>query len=82
MTIQRIPLDFPWGTDGKDFQCIADGYVPLCQQILNITVAEVESVTEPYGITNDIRWKSVPLVSLRPEIILYRELTCQYRRNS
>ena len=82
MTIQRIPRDFPWGTDGKDFQCIADGNVPLCQQTLNITVAEIESVIEPYGITNGIRWKSVTLVSILPEIILYRELTCQYRRNS
>ena len=52
--------------------------VPLYQQILNITVAEIEYVIEPYGITHDIRWKSVTLGSVHPEIILYRELTCQY----
>ncbi len=41
-------------------------------------MAEIESVIEPSGITNDIRWKSVTTVSIHPEIILYRELTCQY----
>ena len=55
-----------------------DDNAPLCQQILNITVAEIESVIEPDGITDDIRWESVTLVNIHPEIILYRELTCQY----
>ena len=40
-------------------------------------MAEIEFVIEPDGITNDIRWKSVTLVSIHPVIILYRELTCQ-----
>ncbi len=43
-----------------------------------VTVTEIKSVIEPYGITNDIRWESVTLISIHPEIILYRELTCQY----
>lgn len=59
---------------------IADGNAPFCQQILDITVAEIKFVIEPYGITNDIRWESVKLVSIHPEIILYRELSCQYRK--
>ncbi len=41
-------------------------------------MAKIEFVIEPYGITNDIRWKSVTLVGIHPEIIVYRELTCQY----
>jgi hypothetical protein len=41
-------------------------------------MAEIEFVIEPDGITNDIRWESVTPVSIHPEIILYRELTCQY----
>ena len=42
-------------------------------------MAEIESIVEPYSITNDIRWESVTLVSIHPEIIFHRELTCQYR---
>ena len=32
------------------------------EQIFNITVAQVESVVEPYGITYDIWWESVALI--------------------
>ena len=62
----------------------SDGFVancdaPFSQQVLNITVTQVEPVIHPDGVTDDVRWKSMTFVGIHPEIIHFRELSCQYR---
>jgi len=41
----------------------------LCQKVFNISVAEIESIVEPDGVGNDVRWKSVSLVCIHPPIL-------------
>jgi len=48
---------------------VADGFpaygdASLGQQILDITMAQIESVVEPDCIADDIWWESVPFVSI------------------
>ena len=45
----------------------ADGFVghndvPLCEQVFDTTEAESESVVEPNGFTDDLRWKPMAFV--------------------
>jgi hypothetical protein len=63
------------GADGF----IADSYTALSKQIFDIAVAEVESVIQPDSVADDIGWESVSFVGIHPEIIHFRELSCQYR---
>ena len=53
----------------------------LSQQVLNITVTQVESVIHPDGVTDDVGWESMTFVGIHPEIIHFRELTCQHPIN-
>ena len=43
----------------------ADGDASLSEQILDISMAEIESVVEPNGVGNDIGWESVALVGIQ-----------------
>ncbi len=47
----------------------ADGNASLGQKIFNIPVAEIESMVEPNGIANDVRWKSVTFVCVHVLIL-------------
>ena len=47
----------------------ADCDAALSQKIFNIAVTEVEPIVEPDGVTDDIRWKPVTLISTHHQII-------------
>jgi hypothetical protein len=53
-------------------------HAPLGEQILNISVTEIEPVVEPNGVADDIGRKLVAFIGVHPEIIDQRQLTCQY----
>jgi len=62
----------------------ADGFVTDCdaafsEQIFNISVTQVEAIVNPDSLTDDVGWESVVFVRIHPEIIHFRELSCQYR---
>jgi hypothetical protein len=57
---------------------IADCNATLSQEIFDIAVAEVEAIVQPDCIADDIGRESVTFVSIHPEIIHFRELSCQY----
>ena len=65
---------------------IADGDAALGQQILYISMTEIESEVEPHGVLNDLRRESVTSVqrceSLHPAIVNQPPLTCQYLRDA
>jgi hypothetical protein len=42
---------------------VADGDAPLCQKIFHISKAQAECVVEPNSMANDIRWKSISVIS-------------------
>jgi hypothetical protein len=44
---------------------VADGDAPLRQKIFHISKAQAESVVEPNSMANDIRWKSISVISGR-----------------
>jgi len=46
-----------------------DDDAPLGQEILDITVTQIESVVEPYSIWNDIGWETVAFVGIHPPIL-------------
>ena len=48
---------------------MADGYASLSQKIFYIAVAEIETVVEPDGIGNNVRWESVAFVSIHAPIL-------------
>ena len=48
---------------------IADTNAAFGEQILDITIAEVESMVEPNRITDDVGRKSVTLISIHQRII-------------
>ena len=60
-----MPVLHPPGAHGAELDAPeADGFVsdrntPLGQEILDIPVAEIESVVEPDCVTDDVRRKSV-----------------------
>ena len=39
--------------------------------------SQVESAIHTDGVTDGVGWESMTLVSIRPEIIHFRELSCQ-----
>jgi hypothetical protein len=47
----------------------ADSDASLCQQIFNVSVAQVEAIVEPDGAGNDVRWESVAFVCVHPSIL-------------
>ena len=46
---------------------VADLDPPLGQQIFDVPKAHREPEIEPYGLTNDVSWKPVPLVGNRSQ---------------
>jgi hypothetical protein len=40
----------------------ADSDAPFSEQIFDIAMAEVESIVEPHGVGNDVRWESVSFI--------------------
>jgi hypothetical protein len=48
---------------------MADGDTSFSEQIINISVAEVELVVVPVGIADDIRRESMSLVGIHPAIL-------------
>jgi hypothetical protein len=57
---------------------ITDRDTLLCQQVLDITKAQVEAVVDPYRITDDAGVKGMSFVCVHRQITLTSELTCQY----
>ena len=47
-----------------------DENTPFSEQIFDISVAQVESVVEPDGIADDVRWESVALVGVHGLILV------------
>jgi hypothetical protein len=62
--INRSEFDTPQ-TDGFVGDCDA----ALSKKILNITMAQVKSVVEPNGITDDIGREPVTFVGIHPSIL-------------
>ena len=58
---------------------IANEYAALSEQILSISMAQVESVVGPDGIADDIGRKSVAFERVYRQIIHPQRLTCQYQ---
>jgi hypothetical protein len=50
----------------------------LSQEIFDIAVTEVEAIVEPDSVADDIGRETVSFVGIHPEIIHFRELSCQY----
>ena len=48
---------------------IADSDTSFGKEIFNVTMAEVETIIEPDGITDDVGWESVTLVCIHRPIL-------------
>ena len=46
-----------------------DSDSPLGKEILDIAVAEVESIVEPDSVGDDVRWESVTFICVHPPIL-------------
>ncbi len=56
--------------DAPKADCFAtDGNTPLSQKIFNISMAEIESIVEPYSVADDIWRESVTFVCIHPSIL-------------
>ena len=73
-SIARSELDTP-----QPDRLITDRDALLCQQIFDVTKAQVESVVAPDCVADDAGMKAVSFVGTHNQIISTRELTCQYR---
>lgn len=76
--VQSTELDAP---DSDRFTTDRDA--PFCQQILNISMAEIESVVEPDGVGNDIGWGRLAGIGCAymyswANSIEISQLSCQY----
>jgi hypothetical protein len=56
----------------------ADCNASFSEEIFDIAVAEAESVVEPNGIGNDVRWESVSFIYSKSDSIKLEEFTWQY----
>ena len=72
-SISRSELDTP-----QSDRLITDRDTLLCQQVLDITEAQIESVIDPDCVADDAGVKAMSLVSTHTRIITSVELTCQY----
>ena len=54
---------------------MADGDASLGEQIFDIAVTQIESIVELDGITDDIGWEPVALISIHLAIIKYRQFS-------
>jgi hypothetical protein len=58
---------------------MADGYTLLSQEVLDISMAQAESIVEPNCLTHDFGWESVAFVGIHPPIsAISAQLICQY----
>ena len=55
-----------------------DGNATLSEEILDIPVAEIETVVEPDGITDDIGWGSVMFICIHAGIVPQAKSIWQY----
>jgi hypothetical protein len=62
--IDSAELDTP-----KTDRFAADGDTSLGKEIFNVTMAQIESVVEPDGIGDDVRWESVSFVCAHGPIL-------------
>jgi len=72
-SIGRPEFDTP-----QSDRLITDRDALLCQQVFNITEAQVESVVDPNCVADDAGMKTVSFVGTHGKIISTSELTCQY----
>ena len=54
---------FPFYTPEAD-RLSGNSDASLGQQVFDIAVTQIEAIVEPDGVGDDVRWKSVPLVSI------------------
>ena len=47
----------------------ANGDTAFRQQVFNISVAQIEAIVEPDGVTDDIGWESMTLISIQGSIL-------------
>ena len=53
--------------EGDDFA--TDNGASFSDNIFDIPVAEIETIVEPDGVTDDVRRKSVTFIGIHPEIL-------------
>jgi len=56
----------------------ADGDASLDQNIVDITVTQVESIVEPDGVGDDVWGEAVSFIGVHPEIVSQGQLIWQY----
>jgi len=71
--VSSAKLDAP-----KSDGLVADTNAAFGKQVFDVTIALVESMIEPNGVTDDIGRKSVTFLSIHHQIINQQQLTCQY----
>ena len=70
-----VPLFQPPGSDGPELDAtevdrfVADDDASLSQEILDIPMAELESIVEPDSIGDDIWRESVTCVGIHPPLL-------------
>ena len=57
---------------------VADSDASCSEKILNITTAQIKSMVEPNGVTDDFGWEPVTLTGIHFPIVHQRWLSCQY----
>jgi hypothetical protein len=72
--VQRTKFDAPQAN-----RLPSDDDPAFSQQILDISVAQIEAIVEPDGVGDDIGRESVSFIGIHPEIVSQAELTWQYR---
>jgi hypothetical protein len=60
---------------------VTDSDAAFSEQIFNISVAEIEAIVKPDGVTDDVRRESVALVCIHPQIMDFGQLSCQHLRS-
>lgn len=64
------------GVDGskldapQSYRFTSDDYAALGQDILDISVAQIESIVQPGGVGNDIWWESVAPMGIHSPILV------------
>ena len=47
----------------------SDSETTFCKEILDVAVTEIETIVEPDGVTDDVRWEAVAFVSVNSPIL-------------
>jgi hypothetical protein len=53
----------------EPYRFVTDGDTTLSEQIFDVAMAEIKSVEEPNGVTDDIGWESVSFVNIHGPIL-------------